>query len=76
MTKDGCSESESLKSNHEEANTRMCVHARVVAENGADHIVISSPDMDVLMLLNCITGQRSVQVRYSSSQAEKESMLT
>jgi len=30
---------------------KMCVHARVSAENGADHIVISSPDTDVLMLL-------------------------
>ena len=44
MTKDGCSESESLKLNHEEA-------ARVAAENGADHIVISSPDTDVFVLL-------------------------
>jgi len=43
VTKDGCSESESLKSNHEEADTIMCVHAGVAAENGADHIVISSP---------------------------------
>ena len=51
VTKDSCSESESLKSNHEEADTRMCIHARVAAENGADHIVISSPDMDVLVLL-------------------------
>jgi len=51
VTKDGCSESEPLKSNHEEADTRMCVHARVAAENGADHIVISSPDTDVLVLL-------------------------
>ena len=30
---------------------KMCVHARVAAENGADHIVISSPDTDVLVLL-------------------------
>jgi len=51
MTKDGCSESECLKSNHEEADTRMCVHARVAADNGADHIVISSPNTDVLVLL-------------------------
>jgi len=51
VTKDGCSESKSLKSNHEEADTRMCIHARVTAENGADHIVINSPDTDVLMLL-------------------------
>jgi len=29
----------------------MCVHARVAAENGADHTVINSPDTDVLMLL-------------------------
>jgi len=50
VTKDGCSESECLKSNHEEGDTRMYVHARVAAENGADHIVISSPDTDVLVL--------------------------
>jgi len=48
VTKDGCSESESLKSNHKEADTRMCVHARVAAENGADHIVISSPVFRIL----------------------------
>jgi len=34
VTKDGCSESESLKSNHEEADTRMCIHAPDAAENG------------------------------------------
>jgi len=51
VTKDGCSESECLKSNHEEADTRMCVHTRVAAENGVDHIVISSPNADVLVLL-------------------------
>jgi len=40
-----------LKSNHEEADPRMRVHARVAAKSGADHIVISSPDTDVLVLL-------------------------
>jgi len=51
VTTDGCSESESLKSNHKQADTSICVHARVAGENGADHTVISSPDMDVLVLL-------------------------
>ena len=40
-----------LKSNQEEADTRICLHARVAAETGSKCIVVSSPDTDVLVLL-------------------------
>ena len=40
-----------LKNNQEEADTRICLHARVAAETGSKCIVVSSPDTDVLVLL-------------------------
>lgn len=51
ITKHGCSERVDLQSNHEEADTRMYLHVRDAAENGANYFVISSPDTDVLVLL-------------------------
>ena len=77
MTKDGCTESESLKSNHEEADTRMCIHARVAAENGADHIVISSPDTDVLvLLLHHLPAISASKVFFFTRTEEKHADLT
>ena len=40
-----------LKSNHEEAETKMGMHAAYAADVCANNIVISSPDTDVLVLL-------------------------
>ncbi len=51
ITVDSCKEVASLKSNHEEADTRMLLHAAYAADNGANCIVINSPDTDVLVLL-------------------------
>jgi hypothetical protein len=44
-------EIDALKSNQEEADTRICLHAKYAAENGAECIVVSSPDTDVLVLV-------------------------
>jgi hypothetical protein len=40
-----------LASNQEEADTRLILHATYAANNGADTIVVCSPDTDVLVLL-------------------------
>ena len=40
-----------LSSNHEEADTRIILHAIHAADNGATTIVVRSPDTDVLVLL-------------------------
>ena len=41
----------SLRSNQEEADTRIILHAVAAADNGANTIVVRSPDTDVLVLL-------------------------
>ena len=40
-----------LKSNHQEADTRLVCHAVHAANTGAQSVVIQSPDTDVLVLL-------------------------
>ena len=42
---------EVLEEDHEEADTRIVLHAMLAANKGAKNIVIASPDTDVLMLL-------------------------
>ena len=42
---------EQLRSNHEEADTRMVLHVAYQARQGAKRIIVSSPDTDVFILL-------------------------
>lgn len=51
IMKNGVVDIESLKLNQEEADTRIVLHAKAASETGANHIVINSPDTDVLVLL-------------------------
>lgn len=39
------------QSNHEEADTRIVVHARHALENGADSIIVRTVDTDVIVIL-------------------------
>ena len=41
----------SLQSNQEEADTRLVLHAALATRLGAQNIIVSSPDTDVLVLL-------------------------
>ena len=43
----------SLKSDHEEADTRLLLHARNAVQDGV-RIIIQSPDTDVLILCNSL----------------------
>ena len=40
-----------MKSNQEEADTRMILHATVASNNGAARIIVNSHDTDVMVLL-------------------------
>ena len=42
-----------LNSNHEEADTKMLLHAKHAAENGESTIIIVSPDTDDVAILAC-----------------------
>ena len=42
---------QALRSNHEESDTRMIVHATYAVQQGAQNVVVCSPDTDVLVLL-------------------------
>ena len=48
---DSCLEIPELRSNHEEADTRMLLHAAYSANHGQQCITVSSPDTDVFVLL-------------------------
>ena len=50
----------SLKSNHEEADTRILLHASHIAKSSANNIVIWSPDTDVAVL--CIHFYKLLKV--------------
>lgn len=45
-----CEEIDELRCSHEEADTRMLLHAKHAAENGEATVIIRSPDTDVIML--------------------------
>ena len=49
VTRGQCREVQALRSNHEEADTRMILHAKYVARTDR-RLVIQSPDTDVLIL--------------------------
>ena len=51
ITREGVREVQSLFSNHEEADTRIILHAVAAAEDGAETLVVESSDKDVLVLL-------------------------
>ena len=51
ITCEGVKEVSSLCSNQEEADTRIILHAVAAADDGAQTIVVCSPDTDVLVLL-------------------------
>ena len=51
ISKDEAVEVPSLRSNMEEADGRIILHAVVAADNGADTIIVSSPDTDVCVML-------------------------
>ena len=42
-----------LRSNHEEADTRILLHAKDALNDGFSHVIVHSPDTDVLIL--CIS---------------------
>ena len=50
-TKDTTSEYLLLHSNQEEAETRMVLQAMIASRNGANNIIVNSPDTDVLVHL-------------------------
>ena len=45
-----CKEITELNSNHEEAGTKLLLHAKHASENGETTIIIKSPDTDVAIL--------------------------
>ena len=49
VTRGQCREAQALRSNHEEADTRMILHAKYAARTDR-RLVIQSPDTDVLIL--------------------------
>ena len=51
-----------LSSNHEEADTRIIIHALVAARDGYDRIVIKCQDTEVLLLLIYHIGQLHIDV--------------
>ena len=53
-------EVQELRSNQEEADTRMLLDANLARSNGIENIVIHSPDTDVLMIMMyvCMDGGR------------------
>lgn len=53
-----CNEFIELRSNHEEVDTRLLLHAKHAALS-SERIIVRSPDTDVFLL--CITMQRSIQ---------------
>jgi hypothetical protein len=51
ITRGGVSDVASMYSNQEEADPRIVLHAIAAAENGAQTVVVRSPDTDILALL-------------------------
>lgn len=59
---DDCTEIQALKSNQEEADTLMILHAKYAVDTGSSSIVIQSPDTDELVLL--IHHHKSIGAKY------------
>ena len=60
INQDSVSLVENLKSNHEEADIRMTLHAKH-ASNSHDRILIASPDTDVFVL--CVSLENYIDGR-------------
>ena len=50
---------EELECTHEEADTRIILHAKHVADHGKSTIVIKSPDSDVTMLARLLVHKKA-----------------
>ncbi|KAG0710562.1 hypothetical protein GWK47_022565 [Chionoecetes opilio] len=56
------SDVEQLHSSHEEADTRIILHAKAAYINGYERIIVSCKDTDVLVLLTHFAGQLSEEL--------------
>ena len=54
VTNEGSSDVSSLKSNQEEVDTRIVLHAVAATNSGANHIVVCSPHIDVLVFASSL----------------------
>ena len=54
----GCEEVEELHSTHEEADTRLLLHASDAATSGSKAVIITAEDTDVMVL--CLAFQKNI----------------
>ena len=50
ITKDGVEVAKELECDHEEGDTRVYLHNKHAVDNGAEQVIVRSPDTDVLIL--------------------------
>ena len=60
-----------LKSTHEEADTRIILHALAACQNGYDRLIICSRDTDVLVLLVHFANQLSQEIWFRAGTAQR-----
>ena len=58
LTHGGCDEVADLKSTHEEADTRLLLHASHGANMGSKAVIITAEDTDVMVL--CLAFQKNI----------------
>lgn len=66
-----------LRSNHEEADTRLILHANHAAQTGIyDHVIISSPDTDVAVLsITHVNSMCQTKVLFATGVGNKRRIL-
>lgn len=65
----------SLQSNHDEADTRILLHAKSAKEQGFERLVISSRDTDVLVLLIHFADDLSREIWFQTGTAKQRSFV-
>ena len=65
----------SLKSNHDEANTRILLHAKSVTDLGFERVIICSRDTDVLVFLVHFASDLSGELWFQMGTAKQRSFV-
>lgn len=64
-----------LKSDHEEADTRLLLHAKHASENGYRAVAIKSPDTDVFVMMAAMQSNITSDLFFLTGKQNKERIL-
>lgn len=65
-----------LRSDHEEADTRLLLHANDASDAGYDHVIIRSPDTDVAVIAMSLQDRIKAHLYFATGVKDKSRLLS